>query len=191
MNRILKILIVASGVLIIDQVTKAIVLDQLYLHERVAVVTGFLDFTYVQNPGMAFGLLRDVKTPWMRWGLSGLAVVAVTIIWTYARQGASNTTVAVAFGAILGGALGNLLDRLRLGYVVDFVLVHWDGWQWPAFNVADTAITMGGIGLFLTLSGKRTIQEMDIETTGSSPRENGIDSPPLSDAVENKTAEGD
>ena len=191
MDRTLKILVVAGGVLIVDQITKIMVLERLHLHERLTVITGFLDLTHVQNTGMAFGLLRGIESPWLRWALVGVAVVAVTIIWSYARQGASRAAVAVPFGAILGGALGNLLDRLRLGYVVDFILAHWNGWQWPAFNVADAAITMGGIALFLTLAAERNPQETDEAATAASPEVSGIDSVAPSGDAETEADEAD
>ena len=81
-----------------------------------------------------------------------VALLAVFVIWTYARQERARSSVLVAFGAILGGAVGNLVDRLRLGFVEDFILVHWGTYEWPAFNVADTAVTMGGIALFIALA---------------------------------------
>jgi signal peptidase II len=119
------------------------------------VVDGYLALTHVRNRGMAFGLFNGLDSEWVRWVLAGLAVAAVAIIWTYARQERSHTGVLLAFGAILGGALGNLIDRVRLGYVVDFLLAHWGPYEWPAFNVADSAITMGGVALFLALATER------------------------------------
>lgn len=155
---------VALTVLALDQVTKVMLQASLRLHERVAVIPGILDITHVHNRGMAFGLLDDVAVGWLRWALVAVAVLAVAIIWSYARREPGTTWLLSAFGAILGGALGNLADRLRLGYVVDFVLLHWDSWQFPAFNVADSAITIGGICLFLDLA--REAESDSAEQTG-------------------------
>lgn len=122
------------------------------LHARLPVLDDFLAITHVRNRGMAFGLFSRIEADWLRWLLVLVAVVAVAIIWSHARRETGRLRVVLAFGAILGGALGNLIDRLRHGYVVDFVLAHWGRAEWPAFNVADSAITMGGIVLFLALA---------------------------------------
>ncbi len=144
--------LIAAAVLIVDQITKAIVIANIPLHTRVPIIDGFFALTHAHNRGMAFGLFNNVGSPWLRWILVGVALIAVSIIWSYARHETNHPGVLVAFGAILGGALGNLVDRLRFGYVEDFILAHWGTHEWPAFNVADAAITMGGIALFLTLA---------------------------------------
>lgn len=146
---------VAAAVVLIDQVTKALCVASIPLHARRPIVDGYLALTHVRNRGMAFGLFNGLDAEWVRWALAGLAVAAVAIIWMYARQERSHTAVLIAFGAILGGAIGNLIDRVRLGYVVDFLLAHWGPYEWPAFNVADSAITMGGVALFLVLATER------------------------------------
>ena len=146
------ILLVSTLVLVADQITKAICVATVQLHSRTAILEGILDLTHVRNSGMAFGLFGGVQAAWLRWVLVAVAVLAVLIIWSYARHESGNIGVLIAFGAILGGARGNLVDRLRFGYVVDFVLVHWGPHEWPAFNVADSAITIGGLALFLTLA---------------------------------------
>jgi len=144
--------IVALVILIADQITKAIMMANVPLHTRIPVVDGLFAFTHVHNRGMAFGLFNSVGGPWLRWALAGVAIVAVFIIWSYARHEVARPTVLIAFGCILGGAIGNLVDRVRYGYVEDFVLAHWNTHEFPAFNVADAAITIGGIVLFLTLA---------------------------------------
>lgn len=147
-----RTIVVAAVVLVVDQITKWICVQTLLLNTPYPVVDGFVSLTYVRNRGMAFGLLRDVPGPGLRWGLVGVSLLAILLIWMYARQGADTPAVNLSFGAILGGALGNLLDRLRLGYVVDFIDVHWNELHWPAFNIADSAITIGGVVLFLALA---------------------------------------
>ena len=146
--------ILATAVVVVaaDQFTKTLCLAYLAINSRLPIVDGYLALTHVHNRGMAFGLLNGIAHPMLRWVLVAVAVLAVGIIWSYARQGLHQTRVLLAFGAILGGAVGNLIDRIRWGYVVDFILAHWGSHQWPAFNVADAAITMGGIALFLALT---------------------------------------
>jgi len=166
--------LVAFVVLIADQITKAIAVAEIPLHTRVPVIEGFFAFTHAHNRGMAFGLFNDVGSAWLRWVLVGVAVAAVLIIWSYARHEADRPAVLMAFGAILGGALGNLVDRLRFGYVEDFILAHWGAHEWPAFNVADAAITMGGIALFLTLAREQDDPEASKPPT-ETPSEIGPD----------------
>lgn len=144
--------LVAAIVVVLDQITKAICVAEVPLHARIPVIDGFLALTHVHNRGMAFGLFNGIEASWLRWLLAGVAVAAVVIIWSYARDESHRTPVLIAFGAILGGAVGNLIDRVRHGYVVDFILAHWDRYEFPAFNVADSAITIGGVILFLALA---------------------------------------
>ena len=140
------------SVLVIDQITKTLCWMNIPLHARVPVLGDVLSLTHVHNRGMAFGFFNTGQASWVRWALVAVAIAAVAIIWSYARQESAQRSVVLAFGAILGGAMGNLVDRLLYGYVIDFVLLHWDRHEFPAFNVADSAITMGGIALFLALA---------------------------------------
>jgi len=167
--------LVAAAVLIVDQITKAIAVANVPLHTRTPIVDGFFAFTHAHNRGMAFGLFNGVGSPWLRWILVGVALLAVAIIWSYARQEQDRPGVLLAFGAILGGALGNLVDRLRYGYVEDFILAHWGTHEWPAFNVADAAITMGGIALFLTLAREQDEPEASTPPTAEISGEPGPD----------------
>jgi signal peptidase II len=158
---------VAGLVVVADQISKAIAVADIPLHSRVVIVDGLFALTHAHNRGMAFGLFNSVDGAWLRWVLVAVAVAAVAVIWTYARQEASRPAVTYAFGAILGGALGNLVDRLRFGYVEDFILAHWGPYEWPAFNVADAAITMGGIVLFLALAREQVEPETPTPITDS------------------------
>ncbi len=146
------ILITSACILVIDQITKTLCWMNIPLHARVPVFGDVFSLTHVHNRGMAFGFFNSGQAEWVRWALVAVAISAVAIIWSYARHESAQRSVALAFGAILGGAMGNLLDRLLYGYVVDFVLLHWNRYEFPAFNVADSAITMGGIALFLALA---------------------------------------
>jgi signal peptidase II len=168
--------VIATAVVLLDQATKALCVASIPLHARRPIVDGYFALTYVRNRGMAFGLFNGLDAEWVRWALAALAIAAVAIIWTYARQERSNTAVMIAFGAILGGALGNLIDRVRLGYVVDFLLAHWGAYEWPAFNVADSAITMGGVALFLALATERdTPDEVPADPSDDEPAADAAD----------------
>jgi len=139
----------AAGLAIADQATKAIVADALPLHARVEV-TPWFNFVHVLNPGAAFSFLADASG-WQRYLLSaiGLAVSAV-LLWMLWR-GVKNRVEAVAYAAISGGALGNVIDRVRLGAVVDYLDFYWREWHWPAFNLADILV-VGGAGLLMAAS---------------------------------------
>ncbi len=145
-------LLVAGLVLAADQASKQWVLHGLDLPERgnVAVVPG-LDLTMVWNQGVTFGLFR-AGTPLGAVLLAAVAVAVVAVLLAWLRR-AENALVATALGAVAGGAVGNILDRLRYGAVVDFIHAHAGGWSWYVFNVADAAICCG-VGLLL-LDGLR------------------------------------
>lgn len=134
----------ALAVAAIDQMTKTIVLDRLAVGAPVEVIDRFLDFTLVMNPGLAFGLLGGVPATW-RWAVAGLSLVALLMLSRVALRvlPTGGWQGVLAIGLIFGGAMGNLVDRARFGAVVDFVDVYYRGYHWPAFNVADSAITVG------------------------------------------------
>jgi signal peptidase II len=137
-----------------DQLSKAIVRAALPLFESRSVVPGLVDFTHVRNAGVAFGFLNDLAVAgWAKTTLTtALAVMALLGIAFYARHVRREERVArIGLSLVLGGAVGNLVDRLRVGYVVDFVDVYWRGWHFWAFNVADACITIGAILIFLDL----------------------------------------
>ncbi len=131
-----------------DQLSKAWASAALSLHEPVEVLP-VLSLTLMHNEGAAFSLLSDAGG-WQRWFLTALAVVlgVVIAVWIH-RLPATARLQSAALGLVLGGAVGNLVDRLRLGHVVDFIDCHYRGWHWPAFNIADAAITLGAILLIM------------------------------------------
>jgi signal peptidase II len=138
------------ALVVVDQATKALVLRQLPLHDSVPVIPGLLNFTYVQNTGAAFGMLNAVEFPGKTLVLTTLAVMALVAIGVYAMRFAGETRLArLGITLIFSGAIGNLIDRARHGFVVDFVDVYVGGWHFWAFNVADAAITVGAIALLL------------------------------------------
>jgi signal peptidase II len=143
---------VAAFVVVLDQLTKLVVLDYLAPGVRIELVDGFLALTLVMNPGLAFGLLGGIPPGW-RWIVALLSFVALAILARVAiRVLPSGGWIDItAIGFIFGGAVGNLIDRARFGAVVDFIDVYWRTWHWPAFNAADSAITVGVALLALRL----------------------------------------
>ena len=150
----LKWLWLSGWVVVLDQLSKYAVSDLLHLYESVAVLP-FFSITLLHNPGAAFSFLAGAGG-WQRWMFTGIAVVVsvVFVVWIK-RLPTTEKWQAVALSLILGGALGNVIDRLRFGYVVDFLDVYYQRWHWPAFNVADSAITVGVVILLIVTLGKR------------------------------------
>lgn len=132
----------------LDQVTKQLVLKNMALYDSIQIVP-FFNFTYVQNHGAAFSFLSDAGG-WQRWLFTGIAIfVSVLIVWWLKQTKRDQILLPVSFALILGGALGNLYDRLAYGYVVDFLDVYYQTWHWPAFNIADCSIFLGAMGLLI------------------------------------------
>jgi signal peptidase II len=139
-------------VVALDQATKWVVDRAMDLHESRVVVEGLLSLTYVQNRGAAFGVLSDAELPYQSILFSLISVAALGGIAAYAwRLPTASRLPQTALALIMGGALGNLFDRARLGHVVDFVDFYWGPHHWPAFNVADSAITVGVALLILDM----------------------------------------
>jgi len=151
------VLLLAGAIVALDQLTKLVALDRLPLGASMPVIDGLLSLTLVLNPGLAFGLLGTIPTAW-RWVVAALSLVALAVLARVALRvlPAGGWLGRLAIGLIFGGAVGNLIDRARFGAVVDFVDVHWRGWHWPAFNVADSAITVGVTLLALRLMSERS-----------------------------------
>jgi signal peptidase II len=132
---------IATIVVLLDQVTK-ITMTRLLAYGQSEPVTSFFNLVMVYNPGAAFSFLAN-SGGWQRWFFSALALgVSIFIIWMLSRN-ASQRLFCWSLSLILGGAIGNLIDRLAYGHVIDFLDFHLGGWHWPAFNVADSAITIG------------------------------------------------
>ena len=141
------LLVFCVGILLLDQWTKSMVVEKLPLYQRVEVIQGFFNLTHVRNTGGAFGILGGQKS-----GSGSVIFVIVSliaigaIIFLFIKVKEGERTLALSFSLVLSGAIGNLIDRLRYGEVVDFLDFHLSGYHWPAFNVADSAICIG-IGL--------------------------------------------
>ncbi len=148
-------LALAGGVIVLDQATKVLATSMLSTHQPVAV-TPFLNLTLTHNTGAAFSLLSDAGG-WQRWFFSilSLAVSVFIVVWL-ARLPGRQRWLSCALALVLGGALGNLWDRLVRGAVVDFIDVYYRTWHWPAFNVADSAITVGVVMLLISILREET-----------------------------------
>jgi len=135
---------IAVAVLLLDRLSKRLVARELSLHDSITVIKRVFYITHVENSGAAFGLFADSPSGWKIFLLVIFSIVALVIVvallW---RSSQTMTATAVGLSLILGGALGNLWDRLLSGRVVDFLLVYIGSYQWPAFNVADSAIVVG------------------------------------------------
>lgn len=161
----LKWLWLSALVIILDLASKAVASHYLVLYQPVPVLPGF-NWTLMHNTGAAFSFLSDASG-WQRWFFSVIAIaVSVGITIWLKRLQSNQVWLAVALALILGGALGNVWDRLTLGYVVDFVQVYYDKWAWPAFNVADSAISVGAV--ILVIDSLRGGHDSD-----AAPKQNG------------------
>lgn len=147
--------LVSAGIVVLDQITKGLVLKTIPLHECHPLVAGVLNLCHVRNRGIAFGFLSREDSPVMMILLTAITLVAVVfvVVW-FSRlkaDGSSSSGMGISLSLILGGAVGNLIDRIRLGEVIDFIDVYLGAYHWPAFNVADSAITIGTLWLALNV----------------------------------------
>jgi signal peptidase II len=147
--------LIGGAVLVLDQVTKALVENTMTMHQSIEIIPNLASLTYLRNTGAAFGFLAGAR--------SGLRIVFFALISSvaigcivYLIRGLRprQKTLLLSLSLILGGAVGNLIDRLRLGEVIDFIDLHWYDIHWPAFNVADSAISVGVVILFLHMLRK-------------------------------------
>lgn len=146
-NRYILLIAIAGLVLLLDQLTKLYIVSRFSLYESVTIIEDFFHITYIRNPGAAFGIFAGsvaaFRIPFFL-TISFIAVVGMLFFYKTVTE----NLLRIALSLILGGALGNMIDRARLGEVIDFIDVHWYSNHWPAFNVADSAITIG-VGLMI------------------------------------------
>jgi len=158
----LKWLWVSALVLVLDQASKLAIDATMQLYESIPLMPYF-NLTYAHNTGAAFSFLAQAGG-WQRWLFAGLAVVMSGIISVWlARLQKRETLMAVALSLVLGGAIGNLIDRVAYGYVIDFLDVYYQDWHWPAFNIADSAICVG-VGFMLLESfgvGRKAVDVLE------------------------------
>jgi signal peptidase II len=148
----------AAAVLLLDQLTKLIVVNNLQAYVDVIPVTGFFNLVHVHNTGAAFSLFAD-QPGWQRGFFVAVALIASGIILYLLRKTAGRRMFSAALALILGGAIGNVYDRIAYGHVIDFLDVFIGSWHWPAFNVADSAITIGAAMLVFDSLRKSKIDE--------------------------------
>lgn len=163
-NRIL--FVVASAVVVVDQASKALVLYLLAPGEIVPLISGLFNLTLTFNKGIAFGMLADFPDFWRQTLISLATVIALaTIIYFLRKQYRNDSIARIALAMIIGGAVGNMIDRFRLGQVVDFIDVYWSTHHWPAFNVADSAVC---VGVFILLFRSSDSKEENLEQAPAS-----------------------
>ncbi|MES2499347.1 MAG: signal peptidase II [Pseudomonadota bacterium] len=149
---IYKWLSISAVVVALDLYTKHLI-EQAFQYGEHLTITRFFDLVRYHNEGAAFSFLADAGG-WQKWFFSGISVVAIVVITYLLKKHQSQKLFCLGLALVLGGAIGNLYDRLTLGYVVDFLSFHVDDWFWPAFNVADSAICVG-VALLLMDSFKK------------------------------------
>lgn len=145
----LKWLWLSGVIILLDQVTKVIADKTLEMHEYIPVIPGFFNFTLAYNEGAAFSFLSEAGG-WQRWFFTALALIVSIILIVWLKRLPNNDRwSAIALACIIGGAIGNLIDRMIYGHVIDFIDWYYKGFHWPAFNIADSAIFIGAALLIL------------------------------------------
>ncbi len=168
-------LAIAGGVFLIDQTTKAWAARYLRFEGDRSIISGFLNFAYTHNTGVAFSMLDDHGSTG-RWGLSAVALfAAVLVLYFFWRTPRSDDRILGALALLLAGIVGNVTDRLRLGFVIDFIDVQFGNWHYPTFNVADMAIVIGAVLLMLDMiltkrSDKRDTENHKAGSSGENAR---------------------
>jgi signal peptidase II len=144
-----NIIIFILGVVVIvvlDQITKAAIVARFFIHESYPIIDGFFNLVYVMNPGAAFGFLANASATFRYIFFIGItALVILLIIYYLLKSKSSNMFTVISLTFIFAGAVGNLIDRVRFGAVVDFLDFYIHTWHWPAFNVADSSISLGAV----------------------------------------------
>ncbi len=163
----IRFFIIMALVVVGDQLSKLWILENFALYDSTAVIPGFFNLTFLRNSGAAFGMLSDMPLLWRQIFFISIAVVAlVALIVMQRKMGRENIWYTLALSFIGGGAVGNVIDRVRDGSVIDFLDVYIGKYHWPAFNVADSGITVG-VTIFLVLQ----LLEGDGETKETQPVE--------------------
>jgi len=140
----LFLILISGGIIIFDQITKVIVEKRFELHESIVVIDGLFSLTYILNPGAAFGFLANRNPTFRMVFFLSVSVIALVLLGAFFRDTPAEDTLGLtAISLLFGGAIGNLIDRIRLGKVIDFLDFYINQHHWPAFNVADSAITVG------------------------------------------------
>ncbi|QJR82074.1 signal peptidase II [Alteromonas pelagimontana] len=164
----LRFLWLSAVIFVLDQWSKHAVLDSMQLYQSVQLLP-FFNITYVHNYGAAFSFLHDADG-WQRWFFTAIAAaVSAVILWWLKQATKSQRLLPIAFSCILGGALGNVYDRLVHGYVIDFLDFYISNWHWPAFNIADSAIFIGAALLIIDMFLHKDVKKADSANSPTSP----------------------
>ena len=149
-RRYLLLMGVSFVLIALDQITKMFVIHNMNLHESIPVIKGFFNFTYIRNPGAAFGIFATTNSAFRLIFFVGTSIFALGLLGTiFYRLHPADLWGQLTVSSIFGGAIGNLIDRLRYGEVIDFLDFQVNGYHWPAFNVADSAISVGVVSLLI------------------------------------------
>lgn len=167
-GRYMVLLMLTAGTILLDQASKAQIMQTMRLHESIPIIPNFFSLTYIRNPGAAFGLLASSSNGFrlLFFGLTSLfALVLLGTIFIRLRH--EDWAGQLSIAGILGGAIGNMLDRLRFGEVIDFLDFYIEGYHWPAFNVADAAISVGVVFLIIHFAMEK--RESDVALQENPP----------------------
>jgi len=146
----------AAAIILLDQITKAAILKKFFIHESYPVIDGFFNLVYVMNPGAAFGFLANMSETFRYFFFTGITLAVILLIIYYVvKSKPQHMLMVTSLTLIFAGALGNLIDRVRFGAVVDFLDVYIGTAHWPAFNVADSAISVGAMLMIWEMIMKR------------------------------------
>lgn len=169
-RRYLLLVGVSLVLVALDQITKMFIMHTMHLHESIPVISGFFNLTYIRNPGAAFGIFANSNSAFRLIFFVGTSVFALGLLGTiFYRLHSDDVWGQLTVSSIFGGAIGNLIDRLRYGEVIDFLDFHVSGYHWPAFNVADSAISVGVVSLLIIFAMDKKKEEPPPETL---PQEN-------------------
>lgn len=145
-----RLIIIAPLTLLVDQVSKNYIMKGMVIGQSISIIDGFLRLTYIRNPGAAFGLFSSASESFRVPFFLGISFLAIAMVFIFYLRGArENTLLQVGLSLVLGGAAGNLVDRFRFHEVVDFLDLYFRQYHWPAFNVADSAISIGVVILLI------------------------------------------
>jgi signal peptidase II len=146
-----------AAVVLLDQFLKAYIGATMHLHESIPIIEGYFNITYVKNPGAAFGFLANSAPEFRSFFLISVTLIAIVLILYFiSKSTAKEVFLTFSLSLILGGAVGNLIDRIRFGEVTDFLDFYISSYHWPAFNVADSAISLGALVLIVEIFRRRT-----------------------------------
>jgi len=169
-RRYLLLVGVSLVLIALDQITKMFVMHTMHLHESIPVIPDFFNLTYIRNPGAAFGIFATTNSAFRLIFFVGTSIFALGLLGTiFYRLHDDDVWGQLTISSIFGGAIGNLIDRLRYGEVVDFLDFHISGYHWPAFNVADSAISIGVVSLLIIFALEKKKEKPPSETV---PQEN-------------------